>query len=724
MTSDVLTVTDDRPLYPPPTGVPAARHRPGVRYRVRLVGLMAALMLFLAFYLALAAAGLFVLIFALFPPADLIPVPESTAARIGLVVLQLGIAIAAGMFCAYLIKGFLTRRPDDISNWVPVTAAEQPALFAFIDRLCAEIGCAPPARVFLNHDANAAVTAPTSIASLFVAPRNDLLIGLGLANFLDLVEFKALLAHEFGHLTQRELRLTLYVQRLYQVVHNMIYGRDRWDEWMVRAFDTPLVSAFLVPLYMLVEWTRTLLRGLWYLLDLAHRGLSWQMEYSADLVAVGAAGRDAFLRLDQKGGLAQAALRTATVDLALAAEHALFTRDLFYHQRQSAEGITGDLSAPASALHPSSADRRRNVEALAVPSPEDSRPAWLLFQDDARVREEVTRQFYWVCLRADPETVTDPAAVQTFLQQERGAVAIDPRYRGAYDNRYLEVNDIDALIAPAPHISVLTREEMARRLATLYTDELTKHVDERRQRMEEFNHLAAHCRGRASAAKTFTFRGRQYPPGNADALQEQVRAELQEDRTYFESFDRTVLTLHSRLADEQGRSEEYRRRYRVHAVLQQVEARFGAARDRLDGVLRFLYSGQRYGPEQLGGLLVEIGEATELLDAAYADAATVTLPPLEHIAANTPLLALLPPRPATETLATVDAVLAGRQLVQVHNDLRVLVERISRLWVKSLNGILALQEELARSLTSPPTASPGAASGADRTECRHADSPN
>ena len=61
--------------------------------------------------------------------------------------------------------------------------------------------------------------------SLFIPPRKDLLIGLGLVNVVDLVEFKAVLAHEFGHFAQRSTALGRYLYVANQVMRDVIYGR-------------------------------------------------------------------------------------------------------------------------------------------------------------------------------------------------------------------------------------------------------------------------------------------------------------------------------------------------------------------------------------------------------------------------------------------------------------------------------------------------------------------
>src|SRR5262249_14917832 len=156
--------------------------------------------------------------------------------------------------------------------------------------------------------------------NLVVPPRKDLLLGLGLVRNLDLVAFKALLAHEFGHFSQRSVRLSGYVSLVYRVVHNMVRVRDRWDNWAIQGFDTPWLSAFAVPLYVMVEGTRKSLTWLFRLLDFAHLPLRRQQELNADLVAVSAAGSDAPVHALLASESCQASLEQAIQDLARAAE--------------------------------------------------------------------------------------------------------------------------------------------------------------------------------------------------------------------------------------------------------------------------------------------------------------------------------------------------------------------------------------------------------------------
>ena len=64
-----------------------------------------------------------------------------------------------------------------------------------------------PHRVFLTPDVNAAVFYRESLLSLLLPTSKNLVIGLGLVNQLNLSEFKAVLAHEFGHFSQNSMKL-------------------------------------------------------------------------------------------------------------------------------------------------------------------------------------------------------------------------------------------------------------------------------------------------------------------------------------------------------------------------------------------------------------------------------------------------------------------------------------------------------------------------------------
>src|SRR5262249_46669242 len=158
---------------------------------------------------------------------------------------------------------------------------------------CEETSAPKPAGVYISPDVNAAVFYNTSLVNLIVPPRKYLLIGAGLVNAVNLREFKAVLAHEFGHFSQRSLALGTYVYVANRVLGDIVYGRDKWDDFLQRWCGLDLRISF--PAWGLRGVVWVLRRGLEFVfkgINLINLSLSRQMEFNADDVAVSVAGSD------------------------------------------------------------------------------------------------------------------------------------------------------------------------------------------------------------------------------------------------------------------------------------------------------------------------------------------------------------------------------------------------------------------------------------------------
>lgn len=96
-----------------------------------------------------------------------------------------------------------------------VKARQAPDLFAMIDELRRNLGAPPFHHVLITDDFNAGVVQLPRLG-IFGWPRNYLLIGLPLMKAMTLDQFKAVLAHEFGHLAKGHGRMSnwIYRQRL------------------------------------------------------------------------------------------------------------------------------------------------------------------------------------------------------------------------------------------------------------------------------------------------------------------------------------------------------------------------------------------------------------------------------------------------------------------------------------------------------------------------------
>src|SRR5690606_17844105 len=106
---------------------------------------------------------------------------------------------------------------------------EQPVLFEFIRTLSKETRTPFPKRIYLSSDVNAAVFYDSNFWSMLLPVRKNLQIGLALVNSVNLSELKAILAHEFGHFSQRSMKLGSYVYNVNQVIYNLLYDNDGYS---------------------------------------------------------------------------------------------------------------------------------------------------------------------------------------------------------------------------------------------------------------------------------------------------------------------------------------------------------------------------------------------------------------------------------------------------------------------------------------------------------------
>ncbi|WP_318201707.1 M48 family metalloprotease [Streptomyces sp. SCL15-4] len=126
-------------------------------------------------------------------------------AKVGFVTVLLAIPVVRGMLMLRTPKG------EDPPG-VPVTEAAEPRLWALVRELAAAAGTRAPDRVLLTGEVNASVSEQPRLLGLLPGPRH-LTLGVPLLTGLTEAQLRAVLAHEFGHFTGGDTRLSALVVR-------------------------------------------------------------------------------------------------------------------------------------------------------------------------------------------------------------------------------------------------------------------------------------------------------------------------------------------------------------------------------------------------------------------------------------------------------------------------------------------------------------------------------
>jgi Zn-dependent protease with chaperone function len=649
--------------------------------------------------------------------------------------------ITSGLLCLFLVKGFIKWRRADPAQRLEITELDQPDLFAFIRRLCQDTRAPLPARVYLTPEVNAAVFYHESLQSLFLPTPKNLVIGLGMVNQLNLSEFKAVLAHEFGHFSQNSMKLGSYVYMSNRIIADLVFRRDWLDDVVAALRGVDIRISMFAWGFAGVLWAlRKTLQGLFRAINFANSSLLRQMEFNADLVAVSVTGSDALVHGLARLGFAADALGQAWNDLAAAADRHLYTRDLFYHQSRAAEYLRAlrkdprlgeppdlpedthetvqvfqpeDTMVPKMwATHPSNYDREVNAKRHYIRSPIDDRSPWILFQDAPALRAKVTQRLYQVARLLQEVKAEAPEIVQAFIDEEHAETTYSPRYHGLYDHRYLAPGDLDELLRSTP-VEVAGVDRLADAYARLYGDEFKARMEAHQARQEDFRHVAPLAHGAVELkGKDFQFRGVRYQAADARQLLNQVKKELDQDFEWMASLDRQVFLVHCGIARQVGEEaqREMEDRYRFHLALQDIHGRLSAHKQHVQEILSQLAGKRELTQEEFHGALAILGRAHGTLSQVLGVAGHLRLPPLKNLTPGEPLGAFLLSRPLIPQLSGASNCLDGEWIGQFLEQLGEMLDKAQRIHFKSLGGILTLQEKLAEQFTVPehaPSRPPG-----------------
>ena len=485
--------------------------------------------------------------------------------------LQIIMGFGAGFLAIFMLKGLFFRKANEQPKEFEVTPEDQPRLFEFLYRLADDTNAPRPHKVFLSPNVNACVFYDLTLLNFLFPSRKNLEIGLGLVNVLSLSELKAVLAHEFGHFAQNTMAVGRWVYMAQQVATQLIFHRDALDGFLNGLSRVDIRIAWIGWILRLVVWSiRAVLDTALGGVMLAHRALSREMEFQADLVAVTATGSDALVHALYKLPAADEAWETAKGFIGSELDNNHATRDVFAiqsrvleHQRRilhdpdfgkvpelPAEGrdrhriFTPDLAQPPQmwATHPQNHLREENAKKVYVPNDHEDRSAWEIFNKPHKLREDLSA-YLLAEFEKEPRRIEESLAA---LDESYEKEFFNTDYRGAYLGR--------SVVAYASDVSNLffdggTEESTV----DLYPESLTDDVERQRNLEKEEALLTALRDGHLEPpGGVIRFRGKVIKRTDLGEAIETVKEDLAHCNGKLEAHDRKCRSFHRRLAKKFG----------------------------------------------------------------------------------------------------------------------------------------------------------------------------
>ncbi len=571
-----------RPTTNPQRKQPSSH--PSGEFRRSVYVAITAIFLFCLLYFTLLGLSIVLLVAAVYGAIALL----TFSVNFYTIVIAVGLVGLGVMFFAFFVKFVFAANQDDSPHRLEVTAEDQPRLYEFIKQLSEETQAPFPRKIFLVPNVNAAVFYHSRFWSIFLPVRKNLEIGMGLVNCLSVGEFKAVLAHEFGHFSQRSMKLGSYVYTVNRALYNLVYEYDRWDQWLDEWAAAGSGLGFFAAI------TRTLVNGVRYLLRIAYERINWkyatlsrQMEHHADWVATSVAGHEPLISALRRIELSAHAYEECTHYLNHLAEQNKKSEDLYANHRTVLAGLAerfelkleqGLPLIPEGALtkklaksrislkdqwasHLAREERERMI--LLHPTTVDSQPqsAWKLFKNSAALRREVTGRLYAVAL---PNQLLEPLSAKDFAQHvayEEEKYRINASYEGFYDGRMLLVTDPSALIA--------TNDPVELTAAMVYHEEHRQKIIRFFANQDDFDTLK-HIQAGTITVSHFDFDGKKYREKDVGKLLRLLNSELAHQQRWLTELDQQAFQLHYREAQHAGVAPEYLARYRKLIELQEM----------------------------------------------------------------------------------------------------------------------------------------------------------
>lgn len=382
------------------------------------------------------------------------------------ITLMLGLAmVLAGLMVLYfLIKFIFSSKKADRSGMVEIKRSEEPDLFAFIEKVNEETDSPKPKRIYLSNQVNASVFYDSSFWSMFFPVKKNLNIGLGVVAAVNLTEFKAILAHEFGHFSQKSMKLGSYIYNVNQVIYNMLFENDGFERNLdSMGKDGGYFAITSAITYAVVGLIQKILQKVYTLVNKSYMSLSRQMEFHADAISAKVTGSNHmgpalqrvqiasicynFLIEKYNGWLAQGYKpeniydNFALVQRNFAEENKFEIKDSFIQaNEQSFKKLDYSKVSVEDqwASHPSYEDRVSHLEAYNIPTKAVEDSVWTLFKNPEETQKKFTELMY-AGVEFGPEVSVQNLTQADFeqkLEADHKEYSFPEAYHGFYDNYF------------------------------------------------------------------------------------------------------------------------------------------------------------------------------------------------------------------------------------------------------------------------------------------------
>ncbi len=495
------------------------------------------------------------------------------------IIVGAGLIIMGILVLIFLFKFIFKKNVVDRSHLVEITAKQEPELFNFIQTIVNEVKTDFPKKIYLSSDVNASVFYDSSFWSMFFPIKKNLQIGIGLVNAVSVDEFKAILAHEFGHFSQRTMKVGSYVYNVNQVIYNLLYENTSFEALAQKLGNIHDYFTFFVGLsFKIVEGIQWVLRKVYDIVNLSYMSLSREMEFHADEVAANVAGSEplitALLRLDLANHSYNVvlnyyndkipeAVKTTNIypqhqfvmnflaeESKLPTKHELPQVNLEHYNRFNKTKL---VIKNQWASHPNTEDRIEALKRLNISTQyNNTQKATVLFKAIDSVQEKITTKLFDI-ISYNAEVTNEKIGqfIESYTKDYK-ANSFDIIFNNYYDNKNPSYFEIENLVNQPLPTTIKFEDIFSNQAVDLVYTEIATESD---------IHTLKQIKNEEVIIKSFDYDGVKYSANDCDDLIPVLEKELSVLKEQLLENDKAIFQYFLSLAQLQGLEKDYIEHY-------------------------------------------------------------------------------------------------------------------------------------------------------------------
>lgn len=493
------------------------------------------------------------------------------------IVLGIGLASVGVLILIFILKFIFKSHKIDRSHLIEIDEYQEPELFKMIEEIVQQVGTSFPKKVYLSSDVNASVFYDSSFWSMILPVKKNLQIGLGLINTTTKQELKAILSHEFGHFSQRTMKVGSYVYNLNQVIFNMLYDNESYERLIQRWSDVSgYFSIFVLIAVRINEGIQWVLRKLYGVVNRNYLGLSREMEFHADEIAASVTGyeplKTSLLRMNLADNSFNNVLSfyDGKISEKIKSENVYKDQTEVIYCLSELQGLTITNGLPDISLeeqskfdksklvikdqwasHPTTYDRIKRLEETGFSNKIDSDTlANEIFRGLADLQEKFTKKIFEnVDYQGEAVSISSLKFVEQY-RQEIFSNSFDRMYNGYYDYKNPISFDLNA------NGSRVNKDSMEQ----LFSDEKVDWVYSSISLQGDIETLR-NISDNLLSIKTFDYDGIKYKKTDAQGLVEKLKVELENVNEKIKMNDVGIYHYFETIEEKQSRQKELKSIY-------------------------------------------------------------------------------------------------------------------------------------------------------------------